>query len=223
MVSQMKINLQVKRRRWRMKLYNDVFVASEAVDWLHGYLKTNPNFGPTVNRQQAVQLCQKFLSHKIIEDARGKQYNSAVFEDNSHLYRFRNIRFSPYKHANSPHKNREKPPLAKRQSCDSSSSLTRTPSKILRRSSRFSFNRTSFSNAPSRTPLGPITNQATYLGSIKSDSRLLRSGGMKGRMNRREIESDVIMNPAALGFGANRHSLTEKEITEIWWNIAVTR
>lgn len=221
MVSQMKINLQVKRRRWRMKQYDDVFVASEAVDWLHGYLKTNPNFGPSVNRQQAVQLCQKFLSHKIIEDARGKQYNSSVFEDDSHLYRFVNVRFSPYKNPNSPRKNTEKPPLSKRQSYDSASSLNHTPAKVLRRSSRFNFSRASFTTAPSRTPLNPITNHANF--STKSEARALKSGGMKGKLNRRDIEGDVIMNPAALGFGVNRHSLTEKEITEIWWSIAVTR
>lgn len=43
-----------------MKVFEDVFVASEALDWLHGFLKENPNFGADVTRQQAVQLCQKF-------------------------------------------------------------------------------------------------------------------------------------------------------------------
>lgn len=207
-----------------MRVYDDVFVASEAIDWLHGYLKTNPNFGPSVNRQQAVQLCKKFLSHKIIEDARGKQYNSAVFEDNGHLYRFVNIRYSPYKRVTTPRKNTVKPPLAKQNSNDStSSSFGRTPSKVLRRSSRFNFSRTSFSNVPSRTPLGTINSQVKYMGSIQSDSRALKSGGIKGKMNRREIDSDVIMNPAALGFSSDHRSLTEKEINDIWWNISITR
>jgi len=207
-----------------MKVYDDVFVASEAVDWLHGYLKTNPNFGPSVNRQQAIQLCQKFLSHKIIEDARGKRYNSAVFEDNSHLYRFINIRYSPYKRIKTPRQNSAKPPLAKQDSIDSTgSSFGRTPSKVLRRSSRFNFSRRSLSNAPPRTPLGPINSQVMYMGSTESDSKALKSEGMKGKSNRRENDSDVIMNPAALGPGCNRHSLTNKEVTEIWWNIAITR
>ncbi|KAK3727852.1 hypothetical protein QZH41_001636 [Actinostola sp. cb2023] len=226
MVSQMKLNLQVKRRRWRMKHYDDVFVASEAVDWLHKYLQTNPNFGPSVNRQQALQLCQKFLSHNIIEDARGKQYNG-VFEDNSHLYYFVYCCHAlADKRENSPTKNtsREKPLLAKRRySCESTSSLSHTPAKILRRSSRFSIRRTSYSNAPIRNPLGSLANQINVMGSIKSDSRAFKSGGMKGKLNGKYIESDVIMNPAALGFQVNRHSLTEKEITEIWWNIAIAR
>lgn len=33
-----------------MKTYDDCFVASDAVDWLHQYLKKNPNFGADVSR-----------------------------------------------------------------------------------------------------------------------------------------------------------------------------
>ena len=66
-------------------MFEDAFVASEALDWLHGFLKENPNFGADVTRQQAVQLCSKFLKNGIITDARGKQYNG-MFEDNNHLY-----------------------------------------------------------------------------------------------------------------------------------------
>ena len=94
---QMKQNVPVKRRRWRMKVFEDAFVASEALDWLHGFLKESPNFGADVTRQQAVQLCIKFLKNGIISDARGKRYNG-TFEDNSHLYRFtEKARYSPYK------------------------------------------------------------------------------------------------------------------------------
>lgn len=46
-----------------MKVFEDAFVASEALDWLHGFLKENPNFGADVTRQQAVQLCSKFLKN----------------------------------------------------------------------------------------------------------------------------------------------------------------
>ena len=83
-------------------MFEDVFVASEALDWLHGFLKASPNFGADVTRQQAVQLCSKFLKNGIISDARGKQYNG-TFEDNSHLYRFTDkARYSPYKTSRSP-------------------------------------------------------------------------------------------------------------------------
>lgn len=208
-----------------MKQYDDVFVASEAVDWLHDYLKENPNFGPSVGRHQAVQLCKKFLSHNIIVDARGKSFNTS-FEDNSHLYRFVDVRYSPYKRASNTSRvslnNSDKRVLSKTQSCDFSSSLNESP-KFVRRSFRRSFTKIAFSNAPSRTPLGPITNKMNIAGSIKSDSRAAVSGGMKKKLIRRESGGDVIMNPAALGFQSNRRSLTEKEINEIWWDITVTR
>lgn len=207
-----------------MKQYDDVFVASEAVDWLHDYLKENPNFGPSVSRQQAVQLCQKFLSHNIIVDARGKSFNT-VFEDNSHLYRFADIRYSPYKRRSNTSNvslNSEKRALSKTQSCDISSTLNGSP-KFVRRSIRRSFTKIAFSHAPSRTPLGPITNKMNIAGSIKSDSRAVVNGGMKKKLIRRESSGDVIMNPVTLGFQTNRRSLTEKEINETWWDITVTR
>jgi hypothetical protein len=204
-----------------MKQYDDAFVASEAVDWLHEYLKENPNFGPSVNRQQAVQLCQKFLAHKIIEDARGKDFNT-VFEDNSHLYRFVNVRYSPYKRENNSLRkslNTEKPRLSKTQSSDTSSFFG-SPIKILRRSNHRSSRKMTFSNAPSRTPLGPITNT---LGSIETDPRAVMNGGMKKKLMRMQSDSGVIKNPVALECQTNRRSLTEQEINEIWWNITITR
>ena len=93
---QLKSSVQVKRRRWRMKVYFDAFTGCEAVDRLHECLKENPNFGPSVSRQQSHQLCQKFLDNAVIEDVRGKEFNSE-FEDSNHLYRFVSVRHSPYK------------------------------------------------------------------------------------------------------------------------------
>ena len=40
-----------QRRRVKMKLYDECFTGSEAVQWLHEYLQASGNFG-TVSRQQ---------------------------------------------------------------------------------------------------------------------------------------------------------------------------
>ena len=57
-----------------------------------------------MSRQQAHQLCQKFLENGVIEDVRGKEFN-AEFEDNGHLYRFVSIRHSPFKATRSRRRN----------------------------------------------------------------------------------------------------------------------
>ncbi|XP_013405001.1 DEP domain-containing protein 1B isoform X2 [Lingula anatina] len=80
--------MKVGRHRKAMKTYDDCFVASEAIDWMHNCLQTNPNFGPEVTRQQTIQLMQKFLKSKVFEDVRGAKHNKEQFEDNSRLYRF---------------------------------------------------------------------------------------------------------------------------------------
>lgn len=104
LVSQFKSKVQVKRRRWRMKVYLDAFTGTEAVDRLHDCLRDNPHFGPSVNRLQAQQLCKKFLENGVIEDVRGKEFNSEL-EDNGHLYRFVSMRHSPYKVTRSRRRN----------------------------------------------------------------------------------------------------------------------
>lgn len=246
-VRQMKSNVPVKRRRWRMKVFEDVFVASEALDWLHGFLKENPNFGTDVTRQQAVQLCQKFLKNGIITDARGKQYNG-MFEDNNHLYRFTDkARYSPYKTSLSPRKEK---PLAKNSEkkrketapiesgClntiykDETSDFQElqqehrptvnnitTPS--VKNRHKYNLRSTPFTTEPSRTPL---VNKMNVLSSARTDP--IR-GPVKSAVKRRSCRQDsnlkeVIMNPAAF-VAHNRRSLTDKEISEVWWNIATIR
>ena len=230
----MKNNVPVKRRRWRMKVFGDVFVASEALDWLHGFLKENPNFGADVARQQAVQLCNKFLKNGIITDARGKQYNG-TFEDNNHLYRFtEKARYSPYKATRSP---RNEQPLAPKQGKGATkkgleqhrvlntiyqdeTTEESTPSV----GSRYNRRSNPLTSEPSRTPL---VNKLNVLSAAKLDPRGSRpvksTGGVKlRRSSRRDSLKEVIMNPAAF-VAHNRRSLSDKEINEVWWNIATIR
>lgn len=210
-VREMKANISVKRRRWRMKVYDGAFVASEALDWLHEYLKGNPKFGPNVTRHQAVQLCQKFLRNGVIQDARGKNFNSAVFEDNNHLYRFVDIRYSPYKPIRL--KNKENPTtfpeLKKMAIATRSLSLRSTP----------------FTAAPARTPL---LNKLNLLSSTKGQSARAATSERKLRrrppQSRKGLLNEVIMNPAVLAAQPhNRRSLTGQEIDEVWWSVATTR
>ena len=236
----MKLNVPVKRRRWRMKVYEDVFVASEALDWLHGFLKDNPNFGADVNRQQAVQLCQKFLKNGILTDARGKQYNG-MFEDNNHLYRFSDrARYSPYKTTLSP--KGEKPLEQKTRDKGATSEdkglnliyKDETSTKELGQEDgsnypkirtpvvKSTYNLRSMGAAPSRTPL---VNKMNVWSATRTEpkGRQVKSSVKRRRSQIQHSDlEDVIMNPAAL-VAENRRSLTEREISEVWWNIATTR
>lgn len=241
----MQRNVPVKRRRWRMKVFEDVFVASEALDWLHGFLKESPNFGADVTRQQAVQLCSKFLKNGIISDARGKQYNG-TFEDNNHLYRFTDkARYSPYKTSRSP---KNEKPLAPKSdnataliktgklniiyqddianvgdrdqgTCRLATESISTPSVKGR---VYNLRSNPITTEPSRTPL---VNKLNVWSATKFDPRgsIKSTGGVKRRRSSRQDSlKDVIMNPAAF-VAHNRRSLTENEINQVWWNIATVR
>ncbi|NXY80850.1 DEP1A protein, partial [Alcedo cyanopectus] len=79
--------MPLRKHRQHFKKHGSCFTASEAVDWLHGVLRSNSNFGPEVTRQQTVQLLRKFLKNHVIEDIKGR-WGSEHLEDNSVLYRF---------------------------------------------------------------------------------------------------------------------------------------
>ncbi|XP_053393922.1 DEP domain-containing protein 1B-like isoform X2 [Mercenaria mercenaria] len=80
-------DIPLGRHRRYMKTYDDCFVASDAVEWLHQYLKKNPNFGTDVSRAQSVQLLQKLHKAKVFEDVRGQKHNRGEFTDNARLFR----------------------------------------------------------------------------------------------------------------------------------------
>ena len=48
-----------------MKTYDDCFVASDAVEWLHQYLKNNPNFGTDVSRFVINNSFRAFLNLSV--------------------------------------------------------------------------------------------------------------------------------------------------------------
>ncbi|XP_068599761.1 DEP domain-containing protein 1A-like [Brachionichthys hirsutus] len=79
--------MPVRKHRQNFRHHSSCFSASAAVDWLHQLLCSNSNFGPDVTRQQTVQLLQKFLKNRVIEDVKGR-WGTEDFEDNNVLYRF---------------------------------------------------------------------------------------------------------------------------------------
>lgn len=87
--------MPVGRKRRQLKIYEDVFVASDAVTWLHEYLQQNLDSGPEITRPQTVLLLQKFQRSGVIQDVRGDKSNAEPLEDNGHLFRF--TRLSPRK------------------------------------------------------------------------------------------------------------------------------
>ena len=86
MIRNFREGVDLKKRRWKMKSYDNTFCGHDAVDWFHLYLKSNQKFGDHVTRAQAKMLLQKFFENGIFEDARGKEKRG--FEDDNHLYRF---------------------------------------------------------------------------------------------------------------------------------------
>ena len=86
MIRNFREGIELKKRRWKMKAYENSFSGHDAVDWFLLYLRSNQKFGDHSTRAQAKMLLQKFLENGIIEDARGK--GKGTFEDDNHLYRF---------------------------------------------------------------------------------------------------------------------------------------
>lgn len=92
-VRTLRSSMPVGRHRKNMRMYEDSFVASEAVDWLHQHLRMNPNFEPDVTRDQTIALLKKFQKMGIIQDARGPDHKNVnvSFEDNTRLFKITNI------------------------------------------------------------------------------------------------------------------------------------
>ncbi|XP_028417650.1 DEP domain-containing protein 1B-like isoform X2 [Dendronephthya gigantea] len=91
LVRNFKTGIRLKKKRWRMKYYEDCFSGSDALAWIHDFLKLNPNFNQNdVSRTQAKLLCQKLLQNNVFEDI-VSQFKSIkpAFEEN-HLYTFEN-------------------------------------------------------------------------------------------------------------------------------------
>ncbi|CAH1773460.1 unnamed protein product [Owenia fusiformis] len=91
--------MPIGRHRRHMRTFDNCFVASDGVDWLHGCLVRNPNFGPEVTRSQTIQLLDKFSKAGVFEEVKTRS-SREPFEDNGRLYRFTHS--SPIKSLRTP-------------------------------------------------------------------------------------------------------------------------
>ncbi|XP_061768153.1 DEP domain-containing protein 4 [Nerophis ophidion] len=85
--------VEVRRRRRHLRVHNDSFTGSDAVDAVLSYLMQNANFYATdVSRLKASRLCQALMEAKVFESVGAKLFRrdkDEAFEDNSgSLYRF---------------------------------------------------------------------------------------------------------------------------------------
>ncbi|KAL4641986.1 DEP domain-containing protein 7 [Arapaima gigas] len=92
--------VEVKRRRHNLKVHNDCFVGSEAVDVILAHLTQNKFYGDVeIPRAKVVRVCQALMDCKVFEPVGtkvfGKEKKRATFEDSScSLYRFLNTQTS---------------------------------------------------------------------------------------------------------------------------------
>ena len=91
MVNHLRGNVVVKRRRWKMKSYDDCFQGSEAITALQNYVQSHPDMRHSVSRAQLRNLCQIFVQKRILESVEDQKVD---FEDGSKLYRFVDVPYS---------------------------------------------------------------------------------------------------------------------------------
>lgn len=91
MVNHLRENVVVKKRRWKMKSYDNCFPGSEAITVLQAYVTDHPDLRHTVSRAQLRSLCQIFIQKRILESVEDQRPD---FEDGNKLYRFIDVPYS---------------------------------------------------------------------------------------------------------------------------------
>ena len=95
----MRADMPTKKHKKNLRSYDNCFSSSEGIEWLHKNLKKNSNFGSDVTREQTVQLLNKLVRAKIIENVRDEE--SSEFKEGE-LYKF-SVR-SPVRQVRTPGK-----------------------------------------------------------------------------------------------------------------------
>lgn len=95
-INTLQTQVEVKKRRHRLKRHNDCFVGSEAVDVIFSHLIQNKYFGDVdIPRAKVVRVCQALMDYKVFEAVPTKVFGKdkkPTFEDSScSLYRFTTI------------------------------------------------------------------------------------------------------------------------------------
>ncbi|KAK7107316.1 DEP domain-containing protein 7-like [Littorina saxatilis] len=84
MTSHMKSKVELKRRRCKMRYYDNCFTGTDAVDVvLHYLLSDKETFSTDLSREKAVKVCQLLMSKKVFEPASSRHHDSSKhsFED----------------------------------------------------------------------------------------------------------------------------------------------
>ena len=95
--------MPTRKHMKNLKSYDHCFSASEVIDWLHKNLQKNSNFGSDVTKDQTVQLLNKLVRARIIENVRDEE--SQEFKDGE-LYRL--VEKSPVRQVRTPGKSDKK-------------------------------------------------------------------------------------------------------------------
>jgi hypothetical protein len=170
-VKNFKSGVRVKKKRWRMKYYDDCFSGSDALAWIHDFLKCNPNFGQNVSRTQAKLLCQKLLQRNVFEDVVGQFKSRKPEFEETHLYGFvSKARVMKEAKANDEKEN------ANSTSCKAEMSSKKVGSALKRHSS--------FSDRLqlSRKPLGDRTGLQNISKEVNHNNKLTRLKPTRGSL-----------------------------------------
>lgn len=92
-ISYLKANVELKRHRYKMRLYEHSFTGKQVVEVVYEYILNNRDaFCTDVNRNNCIKLCQSFLDKKVFEPVtcRDGDYKKATFESSTNkVYRFK--------------------------------------------------------------------------------------------------------------------------------------
>ena len=102
-IRSLRSDMPTRKHMKNLKSYDHCFSASEVIDWLHKNLQKNSNFGSDVTKDQTVQLLNKLVRARIIENVRDEE--SQEFKDGE-LYRL--VEKSPVRQMRTPGKSDKK-------------------------------------------------------------------------------------------------------------------
>ena len=71
-IRSLRADMPTKKHMKNLKSYDNCFSSSEVIEWLHKNLQRNSNFGSDVTKDQTVQLLNKLVRARIIENVASK-------------------------------------------------------------------------------------------------------------------------------------------------------
>jgi hypothetical protein len=72
LIKEFRKGIPLKKKRCRMKFYEESFSGAEAIEWMQKHLQSSGTFGD-VSKTQVTKLLEKFLEFKVISEVREKE------------------------------------------------------------------------------------------------------------------------------------------------------